>query len=384
MRPTDVDVDFSERHQALRQIARRFIDADVRPLVEEYTEREEYPVQLLRKLGPTGLLGLMVGEAYGGCGPDVTGTCILIDELARVDGGIAASTVHHISLGMGPIFLLGNREQKERYLVPGVRGELLCCFALTEPSGGSDAAAVRTTARRDGDQYVLNGSKTFITNGGFSDVICVAARTDPSAVARGISLFLVDRNTPGFSVGKKVRKIGWHTSDTVELFFDDCRVSAENLLGEENRGFHALMQTLEAGRIIFAAYCVGVAVGAFEDALAYARARHAFGNAIGSYQAIQFMLADMQTDVTVARTFVYRMAEVADRGESCREQAAMAKLFASEMADRVTHKAVQIHGGYGFCREYKVARAFCDARIGQIGEGTSEIQRTIISRALGL
>jgi alkylation response protein AidB-like acyl-CoA dehydrogenase len=285
---------------------------------------------------------------------------------------------------MGPIFLLGNEQQKTRYLVPAVRGELLCCFALTEPSGGSDAAAVRTTARRDGEHYVLNGSKTFITNGSFSDVVCVAARTREAAGSKGISLFLVDRNTPGFSVGRKIRKIGWHTSDTVELFFDDCRVPAGSLLGEENRGFATLMRTLEAGRIVFAAYCVGIAGGALEDALAYARQRQAFGHAIGSYQAIKFMLADMQTDLTVARSFVYRVAELADRRAGTREQAAIAKLFASEMADRVTHKAVQIHGGYGFCREFKVARAFCDARIGQIGEGTSEMQRMIISRGLGL
>ena len=374
----------SEEHRMLKDTIRRFAEKEIRPVVEEYNEREEYPEFVFNRCAEMGLLGLMVSDEYGGTGPDCTGTCVLIEELARVDGGIAGSTVHQVSLGMTPIGFMGSKEQKERYLVPGVRGEIKICFALTEPSGGSDNLAMRTVAKRDGEFYVLNGSKIFSTNGGISDFICVACKTNPEHGSKGISIIIVDRKNPGVKVGRNIRKIGWHTSNTVELFFDDCEVPVTNLIGEEGTGFRTLMKTLYVGRIIWACYCIGIAQGAFEEALRYSKEREAFGKTICKHQSISFMLADMAKDIEVARAYAYQTAALYDRGINCEYQANIAKLFASEMADRVTTKAVQIHGGYGFCREYPVARFFCDARMGQIGEGTSEIMKILIGRKLGL
>jgi len=352
--------------------------------VDEYNEKEEYPKVVFQKAAQMGLLGLLVSEEYGGTGPDCTGTCILLEELARVDGGIAGSTVHHVSLGMSPLFNMGTEEQKRKYLVPGVKGEIKCCFALTEPAAGSDAAGIRTTARRMGDQYILNGSKTFITNGGISDLYSVACKTTPEKGVKGISIILVERGTPGFSVGRTLRKIGWHTSNTTELFFQDCTVPVTHLVGEENLGFVNLMKTLHVGRIIWSAYCIGLAQGALEAALKYAKEREAFGQAIGKFQAIAFQLADMATEVEIARCYTYRVADMWDQKKECLKEAHMSKLYASLMADRVTTQALQIHGGYGYCREYPVSRFFCDSRLGQIGEGTTEIIRLVISRHLGL
>jgi len=374
----------TEEHRILKNTIRRFAEQEIRPVVEEYNEREEYPEFVFKRCAEMGLLGLLVSEEYGGTGPDCTGACIFMEELARVDGGIAASTLHQVSLGMPPISFMGNREQKEKYLVPGVKGEIKICFALTEPGGGSDNLAMRTTAKRDGDFYVLNGSKIFSTNGGISDFICVACKTNPEHGSKGISVIIVDRATRGVKVGRNIRKIGWLTSNTVELFFEDCKVPVTNLIGEEGTGFINLMKTLYVGRIIWSFYCIGIAQGAFEEALRYAKTRGAFGKAICKHQSIAFMLADMAKDIEVARAYAYQTAALYDQGIDCAYQASIAKLFASEMADRVTTKAVQIHGGYGFCREYPVARFFCDARIGQIGEGTSEIMRILIGRKLGL
>jgi len=374
----------SEEHRILKDTVRRFGEQEIKPIVEEYNEREEYPEFVFKRCAEMGFLGLMVPEEYGGTGPDCLGTCIFMEELARIDGGIAGSTVHQISLGMPPLLFMGNEEQKRKYLVPGVKGEIKICFALTEPGGGSDNLAMKTVAKRDGDSYVIKGSKIFSTNGGISDYICVACKTDPEKGSKGISVIIVDRNTPGVELGRNIRKIGWHTSNTVELFFDDCRVPVTNLIGEEGKGFVNLMKTLYSGRIIWSAYCIGIAQGAFEEALAYSKIREAFGKVICKNQGVSFMLADMAKDIEVARTYAYHTAALYDQGEDCNYQASVAKLFASEMADRVTAKAVQIHGGYGFCREYPVARFFCDARIGQIREGTSEIMKILIGRKLGI
>ncbi len=373
-----------EEHRMLRDTIRKFAENEVRPLVDEYNEKEEYPEIIFQKLAKMGLLGLLISEEYGGAGPDCTGTCILLEELARVDGGIAGSSVHHVSLGMTPIFNMGTEEQKRKYLIPGVKGEIKCCFALTEPAAGSDAAGIKTIAKKDKDRYIINGSKTFITNGGISDLYSVACKTSPEKGVKGISMILVERGTPGFEVGRALKKIGWHTSNTTELFFQDCAVPVSNRIGEEDLGFVNLMKTLHIGRIIWSAYCIGLAQGAFEAALKYAKEREAFGRTIGKFQSIAFMLADMATEIDIARCYTYKVAWMWDQKEDCLKEAHMSKLYASLMADRVTTQALQIHGGYGYCREYPVSRFFCDARLGQIGEGTTEIMRTVISRYLGL
>ncbi|MBW1612463.1 MAG: acyl-CoA dehydrogenase family protein [Deltaproteobacteria bacterium] len=374
----------SEEQKMLRETLRRFAEKEIKPLVEEYNEKEEYPDVVFKRCAEMGLLGILMPEKYGGSGPDALGACLFMEELSRIDGGIAASTLHQVSLGMPPIYLMGTEEQKMKYLVPAVKGEIKICFALTEPNGGSDNLSMRTTAKKEGRFYILNGSKTFSTNGGISDLLCVACKTDPEKGSKGISVILVDKDTPGFHVGKKIRKIGWHTSNTVELFFEDCKVPATNLIGKEGTGFLALMKTLYLGRILWSCYCIGIAQGAFEEALSYAKEREAFGKPIHKYQAIAFMIVDMAKEIDVARTYAYQAAAMYNQGIQCDYEASIAKLHASEMVERVTSKAVQIHGGYGFCKEYPVSRFFCDARIGQIGEGTSEIMKIIISRKLGL
>lgn len=379
-----MEILLSDKHRMLRETVRRFAEKEIKPVVQEYSDREEYPEFVFKRCAEMGLLGLLISEEYGGTGPDCMGACILMEELARIDGGIAASTVHQVSLGMPPIFLMGSQEQKERYLIPGVKGEIKLCFSLTEPAAGSDNLAMRTTARKEKDSYVLNGSKTFSTNGGIADFICVACKTSPEKGAKGISVILVDRGNPGLQVGRKIRKIGWHTSNTVELFFDDCRVPLTNLIGEEDTGFLTLMKTLHVGRIIWSSYSVGIAQGAFEEALRYAKERKTFGKPIFSYQSIAFMLADMAKEIEVARCYAYQTAALWDRGLKCDYETLISKLFSSEMADRVTTKALHIHGGYGFCKEYPVSRFYCDSPIGQIGEGTSEIMRILISRKLGI
>jgi alkylation response protein AidB-like acyl-CoA dehydrogenase len=379
-----MDKFLSEEHRILQKTIRRFAENEIRPLVEEYNEREEYPEIIFKRCAEIGLMGILVPDAYGGTGPDLIGACIFMEELARVDGGIAASTLHQVSLGIQPLILMGTKAQKQKYLIPAAQGKIKICFALTEPSGGSDNLAMKTTARRHGSYFVLNGSKIFSTNGGISDYLCVACKTNPELRSRGISVILVDKNTPGFKVGKDIKKICWHTSNTVELFFDNCEIPIENLIGEEGVGFKALMGTLHLGRIIWAFYCTGIARGAFEEALKYAKEREAFGNHIHKYQGISFKLADMAKDIAVGRAYGYHVAKMHEKGFNCDYESSILKLFNSEMADRVTSKAVQIHGGYGLCREYPVSRFFCDSRIGQIGEGTTEIMKILIGRKLGL
>jgi butyryl-CoA dehydrogenase len=379
-----MDFTLTKEHEMLKDTVRKFGEKEILPLVEEYSEREEHPEIIFQKIAKLGLLGLMISEEYGGSGPDCMGTSIVAEELSRVDGGIAGTILHHMTLGMIPIFNMGTEEQKQKYLVPGVRGEIKCCFALTEPDAGSDVGGIKTVARRNRDHYVINGAKAFITNGGISNVYCVACKTSPEKRVKGISVILVDRGTPGFGIGKKIKKIGWRTSEATELFFQDCLIPCTNLLGEEDRGFINLMKTLHVSRIVWAFLCIGTAQGAFEAALQYAKDREAFGQPIGKFQSIAFMLADMATEIDVARWYSYRAASMWEHGEECAKEAHMAKLYASQVADHVTSSALHIHGGYGFCREYPVSRFFCDARLSQIGEGTTEIMRRVISRHIGL
>jgi alkylation response protein AidB-like acyl-CoA dehydrogenase len=337
-------------------------------------------------MGEMGLFGLPFPEEEGGQGSDFTSLCIAIEELARVDSSVAITLEAGVGLGASPIHRYGTPEQKERWLRPMCHGEILGAFGLTEPGGGSDAGATRTTARLEGGEWVINGSKAFITNSGtdITGCITVTALTGDSEGDREISAIIIPAGTPGLTVGRSYRKIGWHASDTHELSFDDCRVPEANLLGERGRGFAQFLATLDEGRIAVAALSVGLAQGCLDESLAYAKTRKAFGRPIGGFQAIQFKIADMKVAAETARLATYRAAWLRDRGRPFATEAAVAKLYASEIAVTAAREAVQVHGGYGYMEEFPVARFYRDAKVLEIGEGTSEIMRWIIARDLGL
>jgi alkylation response protein AidB-like acyl-CoA dehydrogenase len=373
----------NEEQESFRLAVRSFAEKSLAPRVEELERTETFPVDLFRELGTLGYLGVGYPEEYGGSGGDMVMRCLLIEEIARVNCGFAAALLAHVGLGCIPIFRFGTEEQKRQYLVPAIRGEKLGAFGLSEPNSGSDAASIRTRAERRGDVYVVNGTKMFITNGNIADYCLVAAYTDPAKRGSGISMFIVDTKTPGFSVSRKLKKTGHHTSETAALAFDDMKVPAAALLGGVEGGFKQVTGTLEGGRITHAARSVGVSQAALEAALAYAKQREQFGQPIAKFQAIKFKLARMATEIETARTMMWRAAWLFDQGY-CMREAAMAKLFASEVAQRVTWEAVQIHGGYGYITEFPVERFWRDARLMTITEGTTEIQLTIIARELGL
>jgi alkylation response protein AidB-like acyl-CoA dehydrogenase len=373
----------NEEQESFRVAVRSFAEKELAPRVEQLEATETFPLDLFRRLGQLGYLGVGYPEEYGGSGGDMVMRCLLIEEIARVNCGFAAALLAHVGLGCIPIFRFGTEEQKQRYLVPAIRGDKLGSFGLSEPNSGSDAASVRTTAERRGDEYVINGTKMFITNGNIADYCLVVAYTDRSRRGSGISVFVVDTKAPGFSVSRKLRKTGHHTSETAALAFDDMRVPASALLGGIEGGFKQVTGTLEGGRITHAARSVGVAQAALEAALRYAQEREQFGQKIAKFQAIKFKLARMAMEVETARTMMWRAAWLFDQG-ACMREAAMAKLYASEMAQRVTWEAVQIHGGYGYITEFPVERFWRDARLMTITEGTTEIQLTIIARELGL
>jgi len=354
------------------------------PRVEELEAAETFPVDLFRELGRLGYLGVGIPEAEGGSGGDMVMRCLLIEEIGRVNCGFAAALLGHVGLATIPLIKYGTPDQKTRYLRPALAGEKLGCFGLSEPGAGSDAASLRTTAVRDGDAYVINGSKIFITNGTIADYCMLAAYTDRSRRGAGISMFVVDTTTPGYVVSKKLRKLGHHTSETAVLAFENMRVPASALLGGTEGGFTQVTGTLEGGRITHAARSVGVSQAALDVALRYAGEREQFGQKIGKFQAIKFKLARMAMEVETARTMVWRAAWLFDQGVPCMKEAAMAKLFASEAAQHVTWEALQIHGGYGYITEFPVERFFRDARLMTITEGTSEIQLTLIARELGI
>ena len=373
----------NEEQEAFRSAVRGFAERSLGPRVEELERTETFPIDLFRELGRLGYLGVGYPEEYGGSGGDMVMRCLLIEEIARVNCGFAAALLAHVGLGCIPLLRFGTEEQKREFLVPALRGERLGCWGLSEPNSGSDAASIRTTAERHGDQYVINGSKMFITNGNIADYCLIAAYTDRTKRGTGISTFVVDTKTPGFHVSRKLRKTGHHTSETAALTFEDLRVPATALLGGIEGGFKQVTGTLEGGRITHAARSVGVSQAAFEAALGYAREREQFGRKIAKFQAIKFKLARMGMEVETARTVMWRAAWLFDRGP-CMREAAMAKLFASEVAQRVTWEAMQIHGGYGYITEFPVERYWRDARLMTITEGTTEIQLTIIARELGL
>jgi alkylation response protein AidB-like acyl-CoA dehydrogenase len=361
---------------------REFAEQEIRPHVQEWDEAEHFPSEILPKLAQLGLMGVTFPAEYGGAALGAVEYVAILEELARVDASVALIVAAHNSLCARHIFLAGSAEQKQKYLTPLARGEKLGCWSLTEPGSGSDASALRTTARLQSQNWVLDGVKAFVTNGHYADICVVMAATDKAAGKHGISAFVVEKGTPGFRAGKKENKLGLRASDTAELVFEDCRIPRENCLGQPGSGFIDCLKVLDKGRIGIAALSVGIAQGAFEASKSYATERQQFGKPIAEFQAIQWKLADMATEIDAARLLTYRAAALADQGRRMTRECSMAKLFASEMAVRVTNQAVQIHGGYGFMRDYPVEKFYRDVKLTTIGEGTSEIQRMVIAREL--
>jgi hypothetical protein len=377
-----LDFSLSEEQLLLKNTVREFAESELGPHSREWDEQQEFPREVFGKLGELGLMGVVWPAEYGGSGLSTLDYAVVMEELSRVDAGVALSVAAHNSLCSGHIFLAGTAEQKKTYLVPLARGEKVGCWGLTENSAGSDAGGTRTTAVRDGQSWVLNGSKTFITNGRVADTAVVMAVTDRAKGKKGISAFIVEGGTRGFRSGKKEDKLGVRSSDTSELVFEDCRIPAANLLGQEGHGFLDSLRILDRGRIGIASFSVGIAQASLEASVRYAKGRRQFGHAIAEFQAIQFKIADMATQVDAARLLTWRAAALRDAGKEHTVQSSQAKLFASEVAVQAALEAIQIHGGYGYIKEYPVERYLRDAKLGTIGEGTSEVQRLVIAREL--
>ncbi len=372
----------SPQHEEIRRSVRDFAEREIAPIADEMERKAEFPHEVIRKAAGLGLLGVPYPEAVGGTGLDSLAYAITIEELSRVSGSVGIIVSAHTSLGCNPIFLAGTADQKERYLRPLASGAKLGAYGLTEAGAGSDSRGTRTRAHLDGDQWILNGSKRFITNAGVAATYIVTAVTDRGLETGRISAFIVEADAPGFSVGRLEEKMGLHASQTGELLFDDCRIPADNLLGAEGEGDKLFLKTLDGGRIGIGAMALGLSQAAFEAASAYAKQREQFGRPIGSFQGVAFKIADMATQIDAARLMVYRAAWLKDEGRPYSNEAAMAKLFASEVARQVTNDAVQVHGGYGYISEYRVERYLRDAKLTELGEGTSEIQRLVIARNL--
>jgi butyryl-CoA dehydrogenase len=399
---TGFDLYLEDHHHMLRDMVREFAEAEIAPIAAEHDESEEFPWNSGAKMSELGLFGIQWPERYGGADMDLMAAVLVVAELARIDASHSIMVGAHTSLAAYPIFQWGTEEQRTKYLTPLASGQVLGGFGLTEPGSGSDASGMLTTAVKDGAGYVLNGQKTWITHAGVGEIFVVAAVTSPGQGNKGISAFIVTKDTcdlekavalgfghsdeldamPGLSTGRKLRKLGWNASDTRELNFENVEVPAENLLGEENEGFRVFLDTLDGGRIGIAAHALGIAQGAFELALRYTNEREQFGQRINRFQGIQFKLSDMATRIHAARLMTYHAAWLRMNGRTHKKEASMAKLFASETAMDVAIDAVQLHGGYGYSREYAVERMMRDAKITEIGEGTSEIQRLVIAREL--
>ncbi|MCY8653015.1 acyl-CoA dehydrogenase [Bacillus spizizenii] len=372
----------SQEQVMMRKMVRDFARKEIAPAAKIMEETDEFPLQLIKKMGEHGLMGIPVPERYGGAGADVVSYILAIHEISKISAAIGVILSVHTSVGTNPILYFGNEEQKMKYIPKLASGDHLGAFALTEPHSGSDAGSLRTTAIKKNGKYVLNGSKIFITNGGAADIYITFALTAPDQGRHGISAFIVEKNTPGFTVGKKERKLGLYGSNTTELIFDDAEVPEENLLGKEGDGFNIAMANLNVGRIGIAAQALGIAEAALEHAVAYAKQRMQFGRPIAANQGISFKLADMATRAEAARHLVYHAADLHNRGLACGKEASMAKQFASDSAVRAALDAVQIYGGYGYMKDYPVERLLRDAKVTQIYEGTNEIQRLIISKHL--
>ena len=380
--PECVNFDLSPEHELVRDTVRRFAVQRVAPVAEELDREHRFPYALVAELGTLGLMGMPIPERYGGAGADTLSYAIAIEELTRVDSSVAITVAAHTSLGTTPILLFGSEEQRERWLPPLASGSRLAAFGLTEPAAGSDAGATRTRAERRGDDWVINGSKIFITNAGTDISACV---TITALTGEGeISNLIVPNGTPGYDISPPLAKLGWRASDTRELSFHDCAVPAQNLLGERGQGYAQFLQILDGGRISVAAMGVGLAQGAYDLAYAYAQEREQFGRPISKFQAVQFKLADLATELEAARTLVHKAAWLKDTGRPFGAAAAMAKLYSGELSNRAVNWALEIHGGYGYMDEYPISRLYRDQKILEIGEGTNEVQRLVIARHLGL
>src|SRR5579859_428056 len=372
----------TEDQEHLRREIREFAAREIAPNVMAWDEANEFPAAVVKKLGAMGLFGVIFPPEYGGAGLGYVDYVLAIEELSAVDGSIGITLAAHNSLGTNHIFLAGNEDQKRKYIPRLAGGEWLAAWGLTEPGSGSDAGGARTTAVRRGDSYVLNGNKTFITNGRYADVAVVIAVTDKSKGTHGLSAFVVDKGTKGFRPGKKENKLGLRASDTSELIFEDCEIPAENLVGVEGEGFVDAMRTLDGGRISIAALSLGIGRGALDASVKYVKQRKQFGKAIAEFQGIQWKLADMATELDAARLLTLRAAVLKDAGQRVTRESSMAKLYASEVAVRICDEAVQLHGGYGFIKDYPVEKFYRDVKLCTIGEGTSEIQRMVIGREI--
>jgi hypothetical protein len=377
-----LDFQLNDEQQQLRKSVREFAEREIAPHVMEWDEASRFPLETVKELGKMGLLGVIFPAEYGGAGMGYIEYVIAIEELSRVDGSVGIIVAAHTSLCSNHIFLAGNEAQKQKYIPKLATGEFIGAWGLTEPGSGSDAGGARCSAVRQGDKWVLNGTKTFITNGSYADVYVVVAVTDKAARTHGLSAFIVEKGTKGFRPGKKENKLGLRASDTSELIFEDCEIPAENLLGHEGEGFVDAMRILDGGRISIASLGLGMAQGAYESALKYSKQRKQFGKAISEFQAIQWKLADMATEIDAARLLTLRSAWLKDNHMKTTLESSMAKLYTSEVAVRAANEAVQIHGGYGFIKDYPAEKFYRDVKLCTIGEGTSEIQRMVISRQI--
>ncbi|WP_164667550.1 acyl-CoA dehydrogenase [Virgibacillus doumboii] len=373
---------FSEEQEMMRKMVRDFAQKEVQPEIERMEQEDRFPKEIIRKMGELGLMGIPIAEEYGGSGMDYTSYIIAINELSKVSATLGVILSVHTSVGTNPILYFGNEDQKKHYLPKLATGEYLGAFAVTEPGAGSDVANLKTKAKKDGDNYILNGSKVFITNGGAADTFITFARTSDEEGAKGVSAFIIERNTPGFEIGKAEKKMGLHGSSTVQLNFDNCVVPKEQLLGNEGDGFKIAMANLNVGRIGIAAQALGIGEAALEHAANYAKEREQFGKPIAANQGISFKLADMATEVEAAKLLVYNVASLVERNIPCSKEASMAKMYASKTARKAAIEAVQVYGGYGYTEDYPVERLFRDAKVTEIYEGTNEIQHIVIAKNL--
>jgi alkylation response protein AidB-like acyl-CoA dehydrogenase len=377
-----VDFQLNDEQKQLRREIRDFAEREIRDNVMKWDEESKFPLEIIKQLGKMGVMGIIFPAEYGGAGLGYVEYVIAVEELSRVDGSVGIIVAAHNSLCSNHIYIAGNEEQRKKYIPKLATGEFIGAWGLTEPGSGSDAGSARTTAVRKGNKWVLNGTKTFITNGSHADVMVVVAVTDRTAKTHGLSAFIVEKGTKGFRAGKKENKLGLRASDTAEMIFEDCEVPAENLLGKEGDGFIDSMRVLDGGRISIAALSLGIGQGAYDCALNYSKERKQFGKPIAEFQAIQWKLADMATELEAARLLTMRAADMKDKGMKTTQESSMAKLYASEVAVRCANESVQIHGGYGFIKDYPAEKYYRDVKLCTIGEGTSEIQRLVIARQL--